>query len=74
MYQLICFSIQFKISSFLPRKRKQFKKGHFSIGLVRNFLRFFRKFPVTAENVLEYSILEVYQYCSNDKKIIEMER
>ena len=31
-----------------------------SIGLVRNFLRFFRKFPGTAENVLEYSILGVY--------------
>ena len=30
------------------------------IGLVRNFLRFFRKFPGTAENVLEYSILGVY--------------
>ena len=28
-----------------------------SIGLVRNFLCFFRKFPGTAENVLEYSIL-----------------
>ena len=43
------------------------------IGLVRNFLRFFRKFPGTAENVLEYSILGVYEYCSNDNKIIEME-
>ena len=32
----------------------------YSIGLVRNFLRFFRKFPGTAENVLEYSILGVY--------------
>ena len=31
-----------------------------SIGLVRNVLRFFRKFPGTAENVLEYSILGVY--------------
>ena len=31
-----------------------------SIGLVRNFLRFFRKFSGTAENVLEYSILGVY--------------
>ena len=30
------------------------------IGLVRNFLRFFRKFPGTAENVLEYSVLGVY--------------
>ena len=30
------------------------------IGLVRNFLRFFRKFPGTAENILEYSILGVY--------------
>ena len=30
------------------------------IGLVRNLLRFFRKFPGTAENVLEYSILGVY--------------
>ena len=30
------------------------------IGLVRNFLRFFRKFPGTVENVLEYSILGVY--------------
>ena len=27
-----------------------------SIGLVRNFFRFFRKFSRTAENVLEYSI------------------
>ena len=26
-----------------------------------------------AENVLEYSILGVYEYCSNDNKIIEME-
>ena len=31
-----------------------------NIGLVRNFLAFFRKFPGTAENVLEYSILGVY--------------
>ena len=30
------------------------------IELVRNFLRFFRNFPGTAENVLEYSILGVY--------------
>ena len=30
------------------------------IGLVRNILRFFRKFPGMAENVLEYSILGVY--------------
>ena len=36
-------------------------------------MRFFRKFPGTAENVLKYSILGVYVYCSNDKKIIEME-
>ena len=44
------------------------------IGLGRHFWRFFPKFAGTAENVLEYSILGVYQYCSNDKKIIEMER
>ena len=31
-----------------------------SIGLVRKFLRFFRKFLGTAESVLEYSILGVY--------------
>ena len=31
-----------------------------NIGLVRNFLRFSRKFPGTAESVLEYSILGVY--------------
>ena len=31
-----------------------------SIGLVRNFLRFFRKFPRAAEKVLEYSLLRVY--------------
>ena len=43
------------------------------IGLVRNFLRFFRKFPGTAENVPEYFILGVYEYCSNDNKIIPME-
>ena len=30
------------------------------IELVRNFLGFFRKFPGTAENVLEHSILGVY--------------
>jgi len=30
------------------------------IGLVRNFLRFFRKFPRAAEKVLEYSLLRVY--------------
>ena len=30
------------------------------IESVRNFLHFFRKFPGMAENVLEYSILEVY--------------
>ena len=29
-------------------------------GLLRFFLRFFREFPGTAENVLEYSILGVY--------------
>ena len=33
---------------------------NYFIGLVRNFLRFFRKLPGTAENVLEYSILGVY--------------
>ena len=31
-----------------------------NIGLVKKILRFFRKFPGTVENVLEYSILGVY--------------
>jgi hypothetical protein len=30
------------------------------IGLARNFLRFFLKFPRTVEKVLEVSILRVY--------------
>ena len=36
-------------------------------------MRFFRKFHGTDENVLEYSILGVYEYCSNDNQIIEIE-
>ena len=39
------------------------------IGLARNFLRFFRKFPGTAENVLEYSILGVYTDGMNTVRI-----
>ena len=58
---------------FLFEIYTHFELSIHNIGLVRNFLRFFRKFDGTAENVLEYSILGVYEYCSNDNKIIEME-
>ena len=48
------------MQSIMKKKNKEIHITSNCIGLVRNFLRFFRKFPGTAENVLEYSILGVY--------------
>ena len=54
-------NVEIKMSKIKMSKRKNVEsKNVDNIGLVRNFLRFFRKFPGTAENALEYSILGVY--------------